>query len=218
MTHIRFSVSAVLVGVAVLALALGALESNSPAVHNLAFTVNLGLLGVAVVGAIVTGAGRRVFWLGFAVFAWSYSLVAFGSLFSSSVYNPSMWWSYSPQTVERRTDLITSDLLGWYGFLRQRVEIGTTVSAPWRGGGYWPATINEMRQGEVFVAWQDGSPGEWVSATQVRPTGRHIDRVGHSLFSPLFGLLGGVVCWYCFADRRTAQSNPRTDTKREEAS
>jgi hypothetical protein len=218
MRHIHFSVSTVLVGMAALGLGLGALESRAPAMANLVFTVQLALLGVGLVGAIATRGNRRVFWLGFATFSWTYSLVAFGILFPGTAYNSGIWWSYPVAVDHRPTELITSDLLDWYGSLRVRRQVGNRVSAQWSGGGYWPATIRKIHGGQFLVAWDDGSPAEWVGAAQVQPTGRDLQRVGHALFSPLFGLLGGAICWYCFADRRAAQSSRRTEPQHDEAS
>jgi hypothetical protein len=205
MRHVRFSVATVLIGMALLGLGLGALESNSPLVTSLVFTVHLGLLSVAVVGALMTSGNRRVFWLGFALFGWVYSLAAFGFLFSSQRYNSGayVWWGYPNQTQpSTKSDLVTSQLLDWYATTRVRPKVGSEVIALWRGGGYWPATIQQINGNSVLVAWSDGSPAEWVAASQIQSHWRDLERVGHSLFSPLAALIGGIVCWYLFADRK----------------
>src|SRR5688500_10194300 len=74
MQHIHYSVKTVLIATALLAAGFGALESDSALVASLTFSLHLGLLGVATVGACVARGNRRVFWIGFAVFGWVYSL------------------------------------------------------------------------------------------------------------------------------------------------
>lgn len=202
MRHIRFSVAALLVAMAVLALGLAALESSWPGTSSLAFTIHLMLLGIALVGAIVNGGNRRVFWLGSAVFAWCYSLVAFGILFPGGTYNSNVWWVNPVRASSTRHELFTQQMLDWYESLRVRRDVGSPVSAQWHGGGYWPGVIRKVHENQYLIAWDDGSPAEWVGASQVQSGAHHLDSIGHSLFSPLFGLMGGVICWYCFADRR----------------
>ena len=206
MKHLRFSVTSVLIAVTLLGLAFGALESDSLFVASLVFTLNLGLLCVAAVGALAARGNRRVFWLGFAVFGWVYSLIAFGWLASATRASPAyVWLGYGYQQDGYRSDrpsLVTNRLLDWYGSLRAPRAVGARVMADWRGAGYWQATIREVKNGRYRVGWDDGSPDEWVGPNQIQSSGRDVDRVGHSVFSPLIGMLGGILCWYLFADRR----------------
>lgn len=205
MRHIHFSVKTILIATALLAAAFGALESDSALVASLVFTLNLGLLGVATVGAMVSRGNQRVFWLGFATFGWVYSFVAFGWLSSARISPNYVWMGNTYQQNGVRTDrsnLATVMLLDLYATVRKSTSVGTRVMAEWRGAGYWAATIREVKDGRYRVAWDDGSPDEWVAPHQIQPGTRDIERVGHSIFSPLIGLLGGVICWYLFADRR----------------
>ena len=207
MKHIRFSVAAVLIAVALVGIGLGALESNSALVTSLVFSAHLGWLCVSLVGAFIARGDARAFWAGLASFGWVYSLVAFGFLFPTQRYNTNayVWWGYpSMAQPEQKSELFTSTLLDWYATLRVRPKVGSQVIAQWRGGGYWPAQIQQINGSSILVAWTDGSPPEWVTASQIQSHWRDLERVGHSLFSPLAALLGGIVCWYLFADRKVA--------------
>jgi hypothetical protein len=207
MKRVRFSVRAFLMGIAVLAAALGALESDSALVTSLVFSLNLGLLGFALVGALVAAGQARRFWIGFVVFGGFYSLVAMGIVFPSqpNLY-ASMWGGYSRSN--ERPQLITSHLLDVYASLRAPRSIGDRVSAQWSGGGFWPATIVSYKDGRYEVDWDDASPNEWVSSGQLQPMARDLERVGHSVFSLLFGFLGGLAAVCCFASRPAAPSSP----------
>jgi hypothetical protein len=203
----RFSVKTFLIGVAVLAAALGALESNSELVASLVFTINLTLIAFALVGALVAAANARRFWTGFVVFAGLYSLVAFGFLFPRQPNFAYVWFAYSQP--QERPQLITSRLLDLYASLRAPARsIGDQVSAPWSGGGYWPATVIDYQAGRYLVRWQDASPPEWVSPGQLQPLARDLERVGHSLFSLLFGFLGGLAAILFYG-----QHGPRSGTQ-----
>jgi hypothetical protein len=203
MKAVRFSVKSFLLGVAALAAGLGALESNSELVASLVFSLNLLLLCFALVGAIVAAGQTRVFWIGFVVFGGLYSLVAFGFLFPQQPTYGNVWFGYAG--INQRPQLITSRLLDLYGSLRAPRSIGEKVSALWSGGGYYPATITNYKEGLYEVKWDDGSRPEWVSIGQMQPMGRELERVGHSLFALLLGFLGGLIAVCCLSPRSTKE-------------
>lgn len=205
MKPVRFSVASFLIGVAVLAAAFGALESNSELVASLVFTLNLCVLSFALVGAFVADASARRFWIGFIAFGGIYSLVAFGFLFPSAGRNPNV----AANSVQNdRPQLLTSRLLDLYGALRASRSIGDRVSAQWSGGGLWPATIVGYKDGLYEVDWDDSSANERVTYAQIHPMGRDLDRVGHSVFSLLFGFLGGVAAVCLFGPRPPKPADP----------
>ncbi len=201
MKPVRFSVKSFLLGVAALAAGLGALESDSDLVTSLVFTLNLGLLCFALVGAMVAAGQVRRFWIGFIVFGGLYSLVAMGVLFPTQANYSYMWMGYSNQRPTERPGLVTSRLLDIYASLRAPRSIGDRVSAQWSGGGYFAATIVSYKDGRYEVDWDDASPNEFVSTGQIQPMGRDLERVGHSVFSLLFGFLGGLAAVCCFNPR-----------------
>ncbi len=194
MKPVRFSVKTFLVGVALLAAAFGALESNSELIASLVFSINLALICFAMVGSLVASGNSRVFWIGFMVFGGMYSLVAYGLLFPNQPNYGAYFWIGGYSRTNERPQLFTSRLLDMYGSLRAPSRnIGDRVSAPWSAGGYWPATIIAYDAGRYQVRWDDPSPPEWVSAGQLQPLARDLERVGHAVFSLLLGFMGGVV-------------------------
>jgi hypothetical protein len=199
--RMRFSVASFLVAVAALAAAVGGLESNSDLVASLIFMLNLGLISFALAGAVLAVGSARRFWVGFIAFAGIYSLVAFGFLFPASNSYPYQVFGYSRSND--RPQLLTSRLLDLYARLRAPRSIGDRVSAQWSGGGLWPATIVGYRDGLYEVDWDDSSPNERVTYDKIHPMGRDLERVGQSLFSLLFGFLGGVAAACLFAPRET---------------
>lgn len=202
MKSVRFSVKAFLAAIALIAAAFGALESRSTMVASLVFTLNVAALCFAFVGAWVGSGNARKFWTGFVVFGGVYLLTAFGILLPMQSSSPYMWMGYA--RADDRPELFTTRLLDWYSQLRVRLAVGERVTAQWSGGGYWPATIVAYRDGRYEVDWDDSSPNEWVRPTQMQPVGRDLHRVGHSVFSLLFGLLGGWAAVWAFGHRSTA--------------
>lgn len=195
---VRFSIASFLIGVAALAAAFGALESNSELVGSLVFTLNLLLLSFALVGAIVADSSARRFWIGFVSFGGIYSLAALGFLFPQ-YRNPYVSTSSSQQND--RPQLLTSRLLDVYAAVRAPRSIGDRVSAQWSGGGLWPATIVGYKDGLYEVDWDDSSANERVTYAQIHPVGRDLERVGHSVFSLLLGFIGGVAAVCLFGPR-----------------
>jgi len=65
--------------VAVAALGCAAMRSGSWLWASVTFTMTLGFLGLAIVGAIYHRGERRAFWLGFATFGWIYLYMAFST-------------------------------------------------------------------------------------------------------------------------------------------
>jgi hypothetical protein len=152
------------------------------------------------VGALVAAGLARTFWIGFIVFGGLYSLVAFGFLFPMQSNYGNVWLGYS--RPDERPQLFTSRLLEMYANIRTPPRsIGEKVTAQWSGGGYYSATIDNYRNGMYLVRWDDGSRPEWVPIYKVLPLGKDLDRVGHALFSLLFGFLGGVAALCCLSPR-----------------
>jgi hypothetical protein len=81
---LRFSIANLLTAIAIIAVGLAALNSPSRLTVGLVTIVTLGVLLAAVVGAIYRTGEARAFWLGSAVFGWSYFLIAFSPAFPTA--------------------------------------------------------------------------------------------------------------------------------------
>ncbi len=74
----RFSIAALMGIVVVCAVGIAALRYASELWENILFTLTLGLLAFALLGAIYRRGPRRAFWVGFALIGWGYLLLGFG--------------------------------------------------------------------------------------------------------------------------------------------
>ena len=195
MQGFSFSMRHLLVGVLLVALSLAALQSDSAAVAGLVFTISLALLSLAIVGVASRRGRARVFWLGFAVFGWVYVFTAFGL---GGPQGSLRWYN--------RPELLTSQLLDMYSRLRvpYKYKVGAKVVAEWRGGSYFPGTIRQVNAGQFLVAWDDGDTPLWVSSAQIQGNSDTYQKIGHALFCPVIGWIGGLFAMWMFAERETA--------------
>src|SRR5262245_13920167 len=76
MRRIRFTIGRLLVLVVGLAVALAALREATEIWDSGVFTATLGLLTASVLRAVHRSDRKRAFWLGFALFGWSYQIAS----------------------------------------------------------------------------------------------------------------------------------------------
>jgi hypothetical protein len=195
MRGMNYSLMRLLIAVLLVALSLAALQSDSAVVSGLVFTIVLGLLCLAIVGAASRRGRGRVFWLSFAVFGWGYLFAAFG------IGSPQ-----SPLRFYNRPELVTSHLLDLYARLRTPYRVGSKVVAQWRGGGYYPGVIRQVKDGQYLVAWDDGDTPLFVSPYQIQGSTDNYQRTGHALFCPLVAWLGALLAVWMFAEREPASA------------
>lgn len=185
----RVSIAALMGVVAVVALGAVALREANELWASAVFTLTLGILGLACLGAAFRRGTSRAAFAGFAAFGLGYMFLCFGPWASSEI----------------RPNLVTTKLLEWAGprVIRFRPapqvlsDLSTRLAVP-----------HERRPHEkiVFVEYVEDS-GSWRPA---RATGEFL-RVGHSLFALLAALIGGLAARY-FYDTRTPQPPaPRRD-------
>lgn len=84
MVRLRFSLASLVAAVFVIALWCAALRQSSKLWASALFTLTVGVLFIALLGAVYDRAGRRAFWLGFSLFGWGYHLFVFGPWFRSA--------------------------------------------------------------------------------------------------------------------------------------
>ncbi len=83
MTMRSFSIRALLWAVATVAVAIVLLLNSSQVTVKLSYTTALVFLLIALVGTPYSRGSRRAFWVGFAIFGWTYFLLAGGGPFHS---------------------------------------------------------------------------------------------------------------------------------------
>ncbi len=196
------------------AFGLAATVSQSELAGSAAFTVFLGLLCLATAGAILRVLPERAFWLGFALFGWTYWMCEFevelpssrggvlrGIFFSGPISSPG----------QTRPGLVTSHLIQYLASnLAPSRTVGSKVMGQWRGGSYYSGTISEARGEEYLIIWDDGSSPQWTHTTQILPNSPSILVAGHSLCGGLFALIGGALAAILFggvaSERRATES------------
>jgi hypothetical protein len=206
MSRFRFSLTTFLAVVTLLAIGLAAMTSQSPVATSVAYTVFLVLLCLASAGAFVAAAEKRPFWLGFAIFGWTYWFVEFDASGGQSAPQSQVVAGIS--FLSRRTvttsrvppvSLVTEGLMNW---LESRVtahlSVDSKVSAQWRGGAYYSGTITQASGGQYSIVWDDGSPQQWMPASQILPNSPNLRVAAHATLGGLFALFGGVLVTIVF--------------------
>jgi len=168
------------------------------------------LLGVASAGAILAAGPRRAFWLGFAIFGWSYWFVEFDasgqrdqgvqqSMVLSVKSVNLMTGRTGPQPAMPAPGLLTSHLLDWLeASMSPNFAVGSKVMAKWRGGSYYSGTITQAQNGQYLIVWDDGSPQQWTPPNQIAPNGHNLRLAAHATLGGLFALAGGVLVGVLF--------------------
>lgn len=213
MSRFRFSIRAFLVVVTLLGCGLAAMVSQSPLATSLAYTVFLVLLCVALAGAILA-TSNRAFWLGFAIFGWTYWFVEFDA--SQSDRQPagipvtflSRTLTRSPVNLQQPLQssapagLLTRELME---LLESRMtgsrSVGSKVIAQWRGGTYYSGTITDAKEGQYLIVWDDGSAPQWTPPSQILPNSPNLRLAAHATLGGLFALAGGVLVALLFGGK-----------------
>jgi hypothetical protein len=196
LSRFRFSIAGFFLVLTLVAFGLAATVSQSELAGSAAYTAFVLLVCLSVVGAVLRPLPPRAFWLGFALFGWTYWLVEFETeppppqqmmltrIFNGSIANPSV---SGPK-------LVTRHLLGaMVNNLTPSRAVGTKVIAQWRGGSYYSGTITEADGDQYLIVWDDGSAPQWTPTTQILPNSPSVLVAGHSLCGGLFGLLGAIL-------------------------
>lgn len=209
MNRFRFSLTSFLVVVTLLAVGLGAMASQSPLAASAALTAYLVLICVALAGAILPHAPNRAFWIGLAIFGWTYWFFEFDTHLASSgqprttAIALSSGLIMSQPAAPQRLGLVTQDAID---FLETRItpgrSVGSKVMGQWRGGSYYPGTIVEAGDGQYLITWDDGSPQQWTPSNQILPHSPSLRVAAHATLGGLFALFGGVLVAVLFGGKK----------------
>ncbi|MBC7851951.1 MAG: hypothetical protein IAF94_00800, partial [Pirellulaceae bacterium] len=174
MFRFRFSLLHFLIVITLLAVGFGALASGSRLAASGVFSLYLGLICLALAGAIIVRGEARPFWIGFAVFGWAYFFLAFESSSSST---PQRGWSaiwlsgistnYYGSEAASGSHLITTEIIDFLeDHLTGSRQVGSKVMAQWTSGNFYAGTIQSYDGTAYMVVWDDGS-----TPTAVAPAG-----------------------------------------------
>jgi hypothetical protein len=209
MNRFRFSIGSLLIVLTLLGCGLAAMASQSLLATSVAYTAFVGLLCVAAAGSILSTTPQRAFWLGFAIFGWTYWFVEF----DASGANPRpatpmvvgiVGWGGPQQQPQPRAGLLTSELMV---LLEERMtpnrQVGAKVIAQWRGGSYYSGTISLAQNGQYLIVWDDGSAPQWTMPSQIQPNSPNLRIAAHATLGGLFALIGGSLVAVLFGGRAT---------------
>jgi hypothetical protein len=214
MTRFRFSMRHLLLAVLALGAALAVLQWDSPLAASAAYTLFLALLALGLAGAFCRRGTARAFWIGFTVFGWVYGEAAFPA---AGVASRSGWLAggfvpqpgYQPQSP---SPALLTDLLFDYAAIDSRLRTGSKVTAQWRSGVYYEATITQVDGGRYLVAWTDGSAPSWVARNQIQLLNYSGRQAAHSILAILSAVFGGALCEMFFG--RMVDGEGRADPGR----
>jgi hypothetical protein len=205
MTRFRFTIAGFFLVLTLVALGLAATVSQSDLAGSAAYTLFLALLCLALAGAILQTLPARAFWLGFALFGWTYWIVEFESELPTSqqtAFTRFFVGGTSTPTQSAGPTLVTRHLLSAIAArMAPNREIGAKVIAQWRGGTYYSGVITEADVDRYLIVWDDGSAPQWTPTTQILPNSPSVLVAGHSLCGGLFALLGGVSAALLFSGK-----------------
>jgi hypothetical protein len=212
----RFSIRSLMAFVLVSAVGLAALRNSSELWAGVMLIVVLAAVGVAVLGVVILRDRGRYWWLGFAVFSGGYLALAFGPWLSDT-FRPQLGTTYllghlrnvmfpSAGTASRIADATTlmleQQLLALQGaqleIARARLGLATTME---RAEGHANPSAASIRQELKRIL------GQQAANKDAGPPPELFQRVGHSLFALLAGLVGGTVAVWFYTRRESDGSD-----------
>ena len=227
MTRFRFSMLSLMLTVFIVAVGFAALRSAAPLWAGVATTVTLGALVFGIVGILFGQARLRVFWGGFVVCGWAYLVFVFAPWFNHQAggylvttflleyLHPKLAKSIAPKydppgtgntKIWPRPDnkfwvdgqvVPKNQLAG--RILQVSAKRNQTVAFVYTDTGTVPQSVSQA----VTLAIKQGSVINTVvnQFLPIDPNRHSFERVGHSLFTLLIALAGGVLAVWCFGER-----------------
>ena len=195
MARFRFSVRHLLLAVLVLGLSLAVLQWDSAMMASAAFTACLGLLALGLTGALCRRGAARAFWIGFTIFGWIYAEAAIpvaGNGSSASWVLGFVSRPY-PSPQQSASPVLLTELLFDFAAVNSQLRVGAKVMAQWRSGGYYEATITEIKGREYLATWTDGSAPTWLRRNQIEITSASGRQAAHSVMAIFVALVGAAL-------------------------
>jgi hypothetical protein len=181
MIRARASIATLLVVVGLLAIGFAALRVSSRLWACACVSTDLLALVIAIGASIYRRGSRRAFWVGFALFGWTYLILALGPA-------PLNGW---------RDLLVTSPVLS---MLEDRLLDAPTPTM--RGGTL--SAIGRAQRASELTPWT-----YWTDTDRSNPfSSDSFNRIGHSLFCLGIALGGGAFCRFLHDTRDKSSPSP----------
>jgi hypothetical protein len=206
-----------LLAVLVLGVSLAVLQWDSAILASAAFTVFLGMLALGLTGAFCRRGAARAFWIGFTIFGWFYAgaaiPVADGGGGPTTLLLRGFVSGPYPSSQRPLSPVLLTELLFDYAAVNSQLKVGAKVMAQWRGGGYYEATISEMKGGEYLATWTDGSQPSWVARNQIQITSAAGRQAAHSVMAIFVAMVGGALAQAFFTRESRDEESPPADSQ-----
>jgi len=192
MRRFRFHIGSLLILVLLMGVGFAGLREANDLWDSGVFTLTLGVLLVAILFAVHRTESRRAFWIGFALFGWSY--IGLASI---------------PQVASR---LLTSKALAYLDSKVPGRDI--VIQAVWGTPSNSFAVFSP--DGKLLANDGQGAIRIWDAATGRRlsawgGTSEFFVRIGHSLLALIVAWLGGRISGLLFVRSRAADTRPSRD-------
>jgi hypothetical protein len=180
MTRIRFTIAGLLILVLYVAVGFAALRESNDLWDSGVLTVTLGALLISILLAVHRAESGRAFWIGFALFGWTYVVLSLLPSIESRLLTSKALAYLESQVPERPPGPFTVPGSG----TGSRAPTNQFQSLTFNADG---SQLVTSMQGKVML-W-DAATGRVIGVP--RGTNEHFIRIGHSLFALLAGWFGG---------------------------
>jgi hypothetical protein len=196
----RFSIRSLTAFIGVVAIGLAALRDANDLWAGMLLLLALAAVAIAMMGAVILRGGERYWWAGFAFVGAGYLAVAFGPWLSDT-FQPQLG---TTQLLRHAHDRMmasacpTLDEAELAALRQRRLELRSTYLQV-RGR-------KESDPSLIFTTRELAKVEQQLAAADAVPAIDQFQRVGHSLFTLLAGLLGGTVAVWFYMRRERALS------------
>ena len=196
----RFSIRSLMAFIVVAAIGLAALRNASDLWAGMLLLLALAAVAIAMMGAVILRGWERYWWAGFAYFGGGYLAVAVGPWLSDT-FQPRLGTTQVLRHAHDRMMAFASPTLDdaeLADLRKRRLELRSEFMLLRVRRESDPALIATKRA----LAKVD----QQLAAADAVPPFDQFQRVGHSLFTLLAGLLGGTVAVWFYMRRERARS------------
>jgi hypothetical protein len=206
MKPFRVSIAGLMAVVLLVAVGVAALRSASDLWAGALFTLALGVLAIAALGAVSLRGRQRASWAGFAALGWGYLLLAFGPWCDTAI----------------RPRLLTTKLLDILAAWKAPAPQGIAMSrAPqplrlsWDVSTFRPATGSDSSTIllDESMSVTPSNVVQWLPPVTPGPAGPSRESsqdIGHALAALLVAFLGGRAALFFVARREAAEAAEAT--------
>ena len=196
----RFSIRSLAAFIVVAAIGLAALRDASDLWAGMLLLLALAAIAIAMMGAVILRGGERYWWAGFAFFGGGYLAVSVGPWLSDT-FEPRLGTTHVLRHAHDRMMAFASPTLddAELADLRTRRLELRSVFMRVRGR-------RESDPSLIATKRELAKVNQQLAAADAVPLLDQFQRVGHSLFTLLAGLLGGTVAVWFYMRRERARS------------